>query len=136
VHLPFQTSVLSCVSAPYAVVAFRVCPSPLLACPSFRGSSYNFILGPSSLPAPGCLASSPYATAAAFLTQSLTKSSPAHCRNGTTGRPSDGGCTLLVGPTIAFGPRLQLPAAPYGQTQVRRSVLGCFYRFKDLCDSL
>jgi hypothetical protein len=27
-----------------------------------------------------------------------------------------------MGPTIVFGPRLQLPAAPYGQTQVPRSV--------------
>jgi hypothetical protein len=27
-------------------------------------------------------------------------------------------------PTVSFGPRLQLPAAPYDQKQVPRSVLG------------
>jgi hypothetical protein len=122
---------LSCASVPYAVVAFRARPSLLLAYPSFRGSSYNINLGPSFLQAPIFRptaegpAWSSYGTAA-FLARSLTKSSIARCRNSMTGRPSDGGGTPLAGPIIAFGPRLQLPAAPYGQTQVHRSVLGGF----------
>jgi hypothetical protein len=74
--LPLQTSVLSCASAPYAVVAFQARPSPLLACLSFSGYSYHIVSGYSSLSDGGCLAPSSYTTAAAHLTRSLPNSSP------------------------------------------------------------
>jgi hypothetical protein len=59
---------------------------------------------PSSHPAASCLASSSYATVAAFLTQSPTNMPLALRRDGTMGQTSDGGSTLRPKPTITFSP--------------------------------
>jgi hypothetical protein len=113
-------------SALHPTVATRVRPPSLLARHSSHGSLYSIVLGPTLLQAPifhpaaECPVWSSYDTAT-FLARSSLK----HCRYGTRFRPSDGGGTLLPGLTIAFVPRPQLPAAPYGQMQVPRSVLGC-----------
>jgi hypothetical protein len=117
---------------PYANFEYR-------ARPFFMDSSNDIVLNPLLLQAPlfhpaaGCLAWASYANVAAFLSscataafiaRSLPKSSLAQRRDETTGWPSDGGGTILPQPTIAFGPRLQTSAAPYGQKKVPRSVLG------------
>jgi hypothetical protein len=63
---------------------------PLPECPSFPGSLYNIVL------------------AWSLMTMSL-----ARCRNGMVGHHSGGSAQLLLGPTVALGPFVQLTVAPY-----------------------
>jgi hypothetical protein len=94
IQLPSQSSVC------YATVVFRLSPTPLLKCPSFRGSTYNIIL-----------------------VWSLTTTSFAQCKNGMAGHQ------LLPEPTIALGPVLWLLEAPCGYMPVPILILQCSDRF-------
>jgi hypothetical protein len=93
-------SLLFQVLVPYAIVTFRSCPMSLLECLSFRGSSYNTVLG--------MLFPSALLNRQSFMTVSLTL-----CRKGTVGHLSVGGCQLLPGCINTLAPFLRLLAVPY-----------------------